>query len=983
MNKSIDIQFTGLTTSPSDYACNDGDLAVCHNLVNEHGELRPVMPPGLAFNLQSGSKLLYVHKTSTATMAIHADSTKVYYSKLELLKADNISSEILPSITAPSVKSAISVGNILIITDGNGDSHYYRFANGEYKYLGKGLPELPKISFGLHTIRVDDDNGIPDRYSDIYNDLGTIHEPEPDRYPAYSGHSVGVDGKTVGIGFSSPDTNSTVYDACMGKINAHHRVASEIGAFTEPFLVRYCYRLYNGDVARWSPPVLMIPSTKLQPVVLWNESGAMTPRTYNAPISYLYYRISDAPDLSAWGDIISSVDILVSLPLMRWRDVDYSSWRRYFNSEHGSIDPSVNLDGLFALRRQYTNIAEPELYGVYEVIGSDGLSGSMAIQDDGTIKRDRFNIYIPTYPDATDGHVNYYFTPKVKTPSDLQEDLRRSSNFYFAAEIALPRVVVGDTFVRADIGAGVLNTLPQSERLPEDYLTNYSTRGGRLFVYNSRLLVFNVLRDYTTPYTCELMWQYVYQPNNSAACFVRLRKNGAEYCVSVGSGEFPKSSTAVSWLSYPDPDAVEYLIRITSTASTRVYFRIPLKRHDYLQCAYWCTPDKSKAYSTSMSDWKYETVSVNADGTDDVIGQNRATSIPFSNLVQVSEVNNPFVFPSRLSATVGNDNIMALAVTTLPISEGQQGQFPVMAFTDEGIWALSVSGEGSLSATNPMLRDVLLSPESLCVIDDGVVYAAKEGLRILRGKQSVSITDSLKDAFAGGAMLPNKIPALLHDPADFAPPDEGKAQSWAKGCRIVYASALQRLYVLTTGMAWSVHTALVYSLTTGAWSSCAFRYKDPVDAYPTTYVQMDSKVYDVNVVEESAENSNAVVLTRPLTFGARNTPKTIMGAIVRGNINTRATERTTDGWETDPVTGEKRYGTWKVLSEVNTVLYGSNDLDNWFAVVSAASGELRNRAGTPYKYFRLLVLAPSGLYTQKSIAGATFDVQHRLNNTLR
>ena len=43
MNKEL--KYNGYSAQPSDYECQDGELAVAINLVPEDGALKPVLPP--------------------------------------------------------------------------------------------------------------------------------------------------------------------------------------------------------------------------------------------------------------------------------------------------------------------------------------------------------------------------------------------------------------------------------------------------------------------------------------------------------------------------------------------------------------------------------------------------------------------------------------------------------------------------------------------------------------------------------------------------------------------------------------------------------------------------------------------------------------------------------------------------------------------------------------------------------------------------
>lgn len=978
MNNRVDIQFKGLTTSPSDYACSDGELAICHNVVNDGGELRPVMPPKVAFRLPHGCILLYIHKTSSCTIALFSnadeDVDEVDYADLDKYKSGSGGYAVLhnKSDWADGQISMSSIGNILIVTDSNKDSHYYRFASGSYTYLDKGLPQLPRIAFGLHNATKSDEAHYP-----------------VDRRPTFTSESrldVELDCNTSFIKLKNDDDTAlkTVFDSLMGKLIESEKYASGNGAFNQPFFVRYAFRLYDGSTCRVSPPVLMVPRSGAPDVLVygypknyWSDGGdSYMQFSFDTHISYLRYCLADVVDLDKWEDIIDGVDVFVSAPIRVYRqDASLDDWRgvasanMVFISTHWETYPERNS----------------KYYGASDTIVNNAIVS--AIDDDGFIDYTKFDTNIPTYParEQSGMHSGRFMSP-LKTSAEVAHEMENVSTFYHIATIPL-KDLSGDQgygkFKRVVIKSGVLDTLTVRETLKEDYLSNYTIKSSNNLVYNSRLVKSGDYRDITTNFTLDTMTQYLFKRGTfgTPGCYVRLVKAGVEYLVPLGRNSLPLENKG-NWLFYPDPDAKELIFSPSTPVGGVLYYYVPLKRHEILQGAYWAPEDTDSNFGYGYFKNYYASAPPIGD---------THTLVPVRSSIYVSEVNNPFVFPSGLSATVGNGNIMALAATTLPISEGQQGQFPVMAFTDEGIWALSVGDTGSLVATNPMLRDVLSDPDSLCVIDDGVVYATNEGIRILRGKQSALITEALKGKITGGTSIKTDIRRLLAGSRAgmFAHPDSGDPSTMFDGCRIIYSSTLRRLYVLTTNTSWSPKTALVYSLDTGLWSSAMFPYKYPVAMYPTTYVQKvgatGTDVYDMND-EDNADTTftnDAVVLTRPLTFGARNMPKTIMETIVRGRFSSSATARNPEGWVIDPVTGNKVYGSWGISSEINTVLYGSNDLDHWLVVGSSACERLSGRVGTPYKYYRLLVVAPLGLHANKSIAGATLDVQLRLNNTLR
>lgn len=57
------VKYRGMTTSPSDYECPDGELAIGHNLAIDDSELRPVRLPSVVTAVASGTDAMYVHQT--------------------------------------------------------------------------------------------------------------------------------------------------------------------------------------------------------------------------------------------------------------------------------------------------------------------------------------------------------------------------------------------------------------------------------------------------------------------------------------------------------------------------------------------------------------------------------------------------------------------------------------------------------------------------------------------------------------------------------------------------------------------------------------------------------------------------------------------------------------------------------------------------------------------------------------------------------
>ena len=115
-------------------------------------------------------------------------------------------------------------------------------------------------------------------------------------------------------------------------------------------------------------------------------------------------------------------------------------------------------------------------------------------------------------------------------------------------------------------------------------------------------------------------------------------------------------------------------------------------------------------------------------------------------VLKVSELNNPLVWPNDKTYTVGSGNIVSMAVATKAMSQGQFGQYPLYVFTSEGIYAM-LSGGGDVLYSNvaPVNRHIVENPRTVCSLDDAVVFGTRQGLYVMSGGDTVKISTSLDD----------------------------------------------------------------------------------------------------------------------------------------------------------------------------------------------------------------------------------------------
>lgn len=330
------------------------------------------------------------------------------------------------------------------------------------------------------------------------------------------------------------------------------------------------------------------------------------------------------------------------------------------------------------------------------------------------------------------------------------------------------------------------------------------------------------------------------------------------------------------------------------------------------------------------------------------------------NVIKVSEVDNPLVFPVGNTVRVGAGKILGLATNTEPISEGQFGVAPLYAFTDEGVWPLSVSDTGTYSSLGqPSSRDVVTDAGSITPIDKGVLFATKRGVMIIRGNQTESLTDSLNGIPWDFTTLPHHDTLLNAFDASIV--GYQRMEDFMPGSRMIYDYVRERVYLYRDDYDY----ALVLSLRTGLWGAAEKGgLQGGVPWYPETYIlrDIDGKREIVNTSAPSDPTRKVDVLccTRPLSLGAREIHKSVMHAVVRGLAHMRGS-------------GE--------ASRLGCAIYGSNDLYHWFAVNSSTNQYLRGRYGQPYKWWRIAIVG--SMDEAETIDGVTMDVKARLNNRLR
>lgn len=340
----------------------------------------------------------------------------------------------------------------------------------------------------------------------------------------------------------------------------------------------------------------------------------------------------------------------------------------------------------------------------------------------------------------------------------------------------------------------------------------------------------------------------------------------------------------------------------------------------------------------------------------------KTVTMRYRNSIFSSESGNPFVTKASTQVTVGDGTILALQAPTQPISQGQAGSTPLVAFTTEGIYPLYVdTSTGLFSATQPGPRDVIIkgedgyNTEAVTSIDNAILFPTDRGLMMYAGSGTQCLTDTLINK-----VYDVELPHLyeVFDAIGLDNPETNKLSDYTitkglreylKTCKIVYDYASQKIYLYQT----DGNFALVYSLKSGAWGMAKCELRQSLNSYPDALaVGWNGKLMDM--YNNATTEREFFAITRPIGFGAPNTLKRVAQSIIRGLFT---------------------------KNNVATAIYGSRDLQTWFMLTTSKNHYLRGRHGSPYKYYRYLILGK--LKDGETIESISADVSESLNNQLR
>ena len=264
-----------------------------------------------------------------------------------------------------------------------------------------------------------------------------------------------------------------------------------------------------------------------------------------------------------------------------------------------------------------------------------------------------------------------------------------------------------------------------------------------------------------------------------------------------------------------------------------------------------------------------------------------------------------------------------------------------------------LSGEGTYVARQPANREICSNPNGILQIDDAVLYPTNRGIMMQQGRNSICITDQL-DGYPFNFMEMKYAKQIIAtNETESGEISYIRFKDYLKSADMIYDYYNNRIIVFNPNQAY----AYVYSLKSKMWGTMKNVFNKRVNIYPESYAtNKEGKILNV-YVEEPFSSTPYFLCSRPLTISDKEVYKTIFTCIARGYFRNE-----TNG-------------------KCAMVLYGSNNLFDWYLIKTSINEYLRGIAGSPYKYFRVALIG--NLATNESISGLSAEFQERLQNKLR
>lgn len=944
------IRYKGLSLTPDEMAVENGALSLCGNLELHDGALRPAIIAGTPLTnkintfSEGDTKLLYIHESGSYKhfigMYLSGNSPDIrwYNSEGELKKSIVVFDE------GVTIRSITSVGNTLILITSAG-TYYALFQKdndpeGDYEFLGEKPPFL-ELSFTLDSwdqaldyelggITAETSNkGFREAFQQTNLTCG-------EAFIKVSSTTFKGGDKCVEI---KADKQSEITDSIYALIHRTNNLIARNGLFYANFMIRYCYRMFDGSMIMHSAPLFMptqVPNSYL--LYCLNAFFPTSGITYAEAAKDTHHIIEKVEGAIGFDDTVDNVYYV---------DADYQKFSFSINKITFMYYPR-------ALKLLYSLTGNIEVLKKWnEVIKSVDIFITPPITNiDTDEKINSLEIYSPSYYQINrgpvleqwvrDGGANSFITT-VRFPTISQDaynnKLRNTSAFYKVASLSVSELKEKNGS-ELPIDKTAVYNISLQEQMKDDYKTHNLLTANGGYVYNHRLNLFGITEKLfsgfsrTTMFPSAATLYYKRELRTITKIVTVLNTTSGKKYVEQGSGSNKNYIQEYMIINlpkfYPDPRAEKMVIFTVDSNQTEIIYSFTLKECEELNGAMHMGDFEDNPNSYIISSFPYM--------VDD--------TVELPNKIYTSEADNAFYFPVNAINTVGIGTIQGIAATTRALSQGQFGQYPLMALSTDGIWAMDVSAQGTYSSIHPISRDVCSNPLSITQLDQSVFFVTNRSANRVAESQIASMSDMLDGPFfnivshmgkffnhfldaSGDSEETKLVKSQMRQLIDFS---ESPIDFFQR-CQVIYDYKNSRIFCLDVSnnskSASSDTVALCYSIRDQAWSTLLIKnVLTALNSYPHPYIQFrDGSVICLDKGYDYSDDTqyHGIIVTRTLKFDEDGVPDSITGY-----LHSLTTDSVPLMW-----------------------VYGSHDNQNWHYLGRCGGMKSSYMVSKSYRYFRI------------------------------
>lgn len=932
------IRYKGLSLTPDEMAVENGALSLCGNLELHDGALRPSIVTGTPLSQPltiNGvvAKILYVHETGNYRHLIAIASSAIYW----FLQDGSLGSTtpIKSFDYEASVLSVNSIGNTLIIVATDG-IHYALWVDGGYKSLPQ-KPPFVEISFYISDDYPENySNGGVDAEGSVNGFYSSLQKTPYTQEEVFNKVKFTMNDAAGGKGLEvltiKEDKQSDITQSIYALVNRTNNFIARKGRFYANFFVRYCYKMFDGSMIMHSSPVFIpvqVPDSYIVisantsnwvnaskgEILFFNDynlirydgkNNATSVHIDSATFIYhprnvdLNYKILEAKraELEEWKDVIKSVDVFITPPI-------------------SNVDTSEKIVSFRSDRKNY-GLGKGIIEHYYELEGENS----------------KYKV----------GTVTAYF-PSLSEDA-YRNKLKNTSTFYKVCSLKISDLT-NYTTKKLPVDKNAVYQVSLQEQMKDDYKTHNSLFAQGSYTYNHRLNLYGLKEKLFSGFSGLVMLPGLYilkydDSTDNLKYRYKIQKivvslnttSGTKYVES--SDKFFSRQDIDGFMIgnlvkfYPDSRADKMAIFCKDYSDNDVIFVFPLE-----QCAELNGAMHMGDFTDNLEQYKVDSFDYTVDDV-----------VELSNKIYTSESDNAFYFPLNGINTVGIGTIQGIASTTRALSQGQFGQYPLMAFSTDGIWAMEVSSKGTYSSIHPISREVCSNPKSITQLDQSVLFATNRSISRIAESQVVSMSDVLDGpGFNISGSLGKFLNFFVDAEGDSESVKTNKAQmrqlidftsspiEFFQRCQVIYDYKNSRIFCLDVTQTSKTSTAdtvaLCYSIKDNAWSTFLIQnVLTAINSYPHPYIQYRDgsvMVLDKGYDYEDTTEYHGIIVTRTLKFDEDNVPDSITGyihSLTSGSI---------------PIM-------W---------LYGSNDNQNWHYIGRLGGMKSSYMATHSYRFFRI------------------------------